>query len=96
MAKSICTNRNLSPEKIILQVKLVNLNKDTSKVCKKMKQFFLAMALITLATSAFGVERKLYKEHDGYKIFFTAFNSSFFHQKLLLPMILFGEKGKLW
>jgi hypothetical protein len=94
VAKSICTNRNLSPEKIILQVKLANLNKDTPKVCKKMKQFFLIIALMTLATSAFSVERKLYKDHDGYKIFFTAFNSSFLSPEIAASNDIVRGRGK--
>lgn len=42
-----------------------------------MRRIFITIALLTLPLIAQGIEDKLYKQHGTYKIFFTAFNSSF-------------------
>jgi len=59
-----------------------------------MKRFFLVIALTTLTTPSLSLETKLYKEHDNYKIFFTAFNSSFLSPEIAASNDIVRGKGK--
>ena len=59
-----------------------------------MKQIFLAVALMLPSLYASSVEEKLYKEHEGYKIFFTAFNSSFLSPEIASSSDIVRGKGK--
>jgi hypothetical protein len=59
-----------------------------------MRRTLLTAVLLVLPILSQGFEEKLYKQHGNYKIFYTAFNSSFIEPNIAVANNIVRGKGK--
>ena len=59
-----------------------------------MKRSLLAILLLVQPILSQGYEEKLYKQHGNYKIFYSAFNSSFIDSNIAVANNIVRGKGK--
>ena len=59
-----------------------------------MRRILLVAVLLALPILSQGFEEKLYKQHGNYKIFYTAFNSSFIEPNIAVINNIVRGKGK--
>ena len=59
-----------------------------------MRRILLIAVLLALPILSQGFEEKLYKQHGNYKIFYTAFNSSFIEPNIAVINNVVRGKGK--
>ena len=59
-----------------------------------MRRILLIAVLLALPILSQGFEEKLYKQHGNYKIFYTAFNSSFIEPNIAVINNIVRGKGK--
>ena len=59
-----------------------------------MKRSLLAILLLVQPILSQGYEEKLYKQHGNYKIFYSAFNSSFIDYDIAVANNIVRGKGK--